>query len=111
MDTKQQELIKSAYDALMAIVKQWKVAMPETPFGRIWYVSGSITSIGIQTRDHRSFTLSHDNESYHFEGDSSFENATEKIAAVAQWYVSQDFLKKVEGSMARMKAIARALAE
>ena len=116
METKienQEELCNTMFDVLLAVYERWGVRpsgkggsfahFPENPIGKVNYYNGEWF---ITPRSNMWTTYQLTRKCVK---DTSLANMASVVEILAQYFVGQDWLNKVEGSMRRMKAIQNAL--
>ena len=111
MENDMQELLKSAFDLMEVLHKRWKKT--ETPFGRISFCGfswGGREHVCIWRHGNQHVEIRRVGDRYRSDAtaDAIF-LLNRNLAAMSQYFASDEFQKKVKGSVSLVKRIKKAL--
>jgi hypothetical protein len=100
------ELCETAYKAMEALYSQWGDI--RTPFGYVWKVKLAYGWSNYPSD--KGITIEWSNGYYSGDSTNGIMRLVEQtLPAMANYLASEDFVKKVAGSIRRLKAITRAM--
>jgi len=99
------ELCKIAYEGMEALYEQWGDI--RTPFGHVWKVR---LTYGWSNYPDKGIVIEWHNVHYSQSStDGILRLIDQTLPAMANYLASEDFVKKVKGSIKRLKAIIKAM--